>query len=134
MEIISIIGSVLAAVGGVSGIIALYTAKETKKGMQLDNAQKEDNRWEKLADQLSDQVDKLNKQIEDINIRMDKKDALLTEKDDLISDLRNKLDLSRSKCVASDLLKCLKISCLDREPKIGTRYVDVQQIIEDSEK
>lgn len=124
-----------------SGLIGFFTIREQRNAAKLANKEKEtdikdkeDSRWERLADQLEAQIGKLNEQIADLNIRLEKKDALLQEKDDIISDLRDRLDKSRSKCVASDLMKCIKISCQEREPKIGTRYVDVQQIVEDTEK
>ena len=141
MEWTTIIVALISSIGASAGITSLVTMKEKKKEKQLENKEKdienkdkEDSRWERLADQLEAQIGKLNEQISDLNMRLEKKDALLQEKDDIISDLRERLDKSRSKCVASDLMKCIKISCQDREPKIGTRYVDVEQIVEDTEK
>lgn len=127
--IIALIGSIL---GG--GIVSIFTIRESKKNMQLDNEGKEienkDKEQEihlKLIDELQEQVDKLNE-------RCDKKDALLEEKNDAISDLREKLDKSRSRCSVAEIIKCVKTECPDRIPKIGTRYMDVDAIIAESEK
>lgn len=105
--LIAIIGSV-----SVGEIINLFTARETKKGMQLDNKEKEDNRWEKITNELQEQNALLNE-------RLDKKDELLQEKDDIISDLRTKLDNVRTQCSVATLLRCNKISCVDRIPPIS---------------
>lgn len=124
MDWASIIIAIIGALAG-GGLISLLTIRETKKGLKLDNAEKEDSRWEKLANELQDQNEKLND-------RIDKKDALLQEKDDVISDIRTKLDNSRTRCAMSEILKCVNINCQDREPKLGTRNLDIESIISDS--
>ena len=59
MDWITLIVSVLSVIFG-GGLISLLTIREQRKGMKLDNKEKEDNRWERLVDQLSDQVESLN--------------------------------------------------------------------------
>lgn len=125
IEWTTIIVAVIGALAG-GGITSLVTLREKKTGKQLENQSNLQEIELKLVNELQDQI-------ESLNTRIEKKDEMLAEKDDIISDLRDRLDKSRSKCVASDLLKCLKISCLEREPKIGTRYVDVEKIVEDTE-
>ena len=124
MDWASIIIAVIGALAG-GGLISLLTIRETRKGLKIDNAAKEDERWSKLADELQDQNEKLNE-------RLDKKDALLQEKDDIIGDLRNKLDNSRTRCAMSEILKCVNINCSNREPKLGTRNLDIEAIVLDS--
>lgn len=126
MELTTIIASLIAALAG-GGIVELFTIKERKKGKQIENEGNIQEIELKLVNELQDQIDSLNSRIE-------KKDTLLQEKDDIIADLREKLDKSRSKCTVNEILKCVKLECVDRVPKIGTRYLDVDKILEDSEK
>lgn len=124
----------LAIVGSVSvgELVSLFTVREQKKGMRIDNKQKEDERWEKLSDQQSDQITKLNEQIASLNDRLEKKDVQIIELQDRETSLRQTLDATRTKCAVSELLKCVNVSCPNREPKLGTRQVDVETIMEET--
>ncbi len=114
----------LAVVGSVSigEIINLFTVKEHKKGMKIENQQKEDDRWEKLADQQSDQINQLNEQIAGLNDRLEKKDARIIELEDRCAGLQEKLDTSRTQCSIATMLRCNKISCIDRIPPISEAF------------
>jgi len=125
--IVAVCGSI-----GINEIINLFTLKEQKKGMKIDNKQKEDERWEKLADQQSDQITQLNEQITSLNDRLEKKDEQIIELQDRETSLRQMLDATRTKCAVSELLKCVNVSCPNREPKLGTRQVDVETIMEET--
>lgn len=115
---------VIAVVGSISigEIINLFTVKEHKKGMKIENKQKEDERWEKLADQLQDQVEKLQTQIETLNNRLEAKDARIIELEDRGASLQQKLDTSRTQCSIATMLRCNKISCTDRVPPISEAF------------
>lgn len=121
-------GTILLAVVGslsVSEIIHLFTIRETKKGMRLDNQQKESDNYVKLIDELQDQNNNLNEKLE-------KKDERILELEDKNDTLRQSLDSVRTKCAVAELLKCVNVSCQDREPKLGTRKVDVEEIMVDT--
>lgn len=124
---IAIAGSI-----SISEIINLLTIREHKKGLKIENEQKEDERWEKLADQQTDQINQLNEQITSLNDRLEKKDARIIELEDRCAILQEKLDQSRTRCSIGELLRCVKVSCQDREPKLGTRQLDVEQMMEDT--
>ena len=115
---------VIAIAGSISigEIISLFTVKEHKKGMKIENKQKEDERWEKLADQLQDQVEKLQNQIESLNNRLEAKDARIIELEDRCASLQEKLDTSRTQCSIATMLRCNKISCTDRVPPISEAF------------
>ena len=115
---------VLAVVGSVSvgELISLFTVREQRKGMKIDNKQKEDERWEKLADQQSDQINQLNEQITSLNDRLEKKDARIIELEDRSASLQEKLDTSRTQCSIATMLRCNKISCEDRIPPISEAF------------
>ena len=128
-------GTIVVAIAGsisISEIINLFTLREHKKGMKIDNKQKEDERWEKLADQQAEQITQLNEQIANLNDRLEKKDVRIIELEDRCSVLQEKLDQTRTKCSVGELLRCVKVSCIDREPKLGTRQLDVEQMMEDT--
>ena len=114
----------IAVAGSISigEIINLFTVKEHKKGMKIENKQKEDERWEKLADQLQDQVEKLQNQIEALNERLEAKDNRIIELEDRCASLQEKLDTSRTQCSIATMLRCNKISCTDRIPPISEAF------------
>lgn len=126
MDWVSIIIAVVGALAG-GGLISLLTIRETKKSMKLDNAEKEDNRWEKLANELQDQNEKLNE-------RLDKKDALIQEKDDIISDLRSKLDDTRTALVQAKMMRCSRLSCSDRKPPFGYAELTPDELLEEKQR
>lgn len=127
MDWLTLIASFISVMFG-GGLISLLTIREQRKGLKLDNKEKEDNRWERLADQLSDQVESLNNQIASLNERLMSKDALIQEKDDIISDLREKLDSVRTRYAMCEILRCEDVSCQSRQPKLGTRNVNIEGI------
>ena len=104
------------------GIVSILTLRETKKGLKIENKQKEDNRWEVLADQLQDQIEKLQEQIAILNERLEKKDERIIELEDRCSGLQEKLDTSRTQCSIATMLRCNKISCIDRVPPISEAF------------
>lgn len=126
MDWASIIIAIIGALAG-GGLISLLTIRETKKGLKLDNAEKEDSRWEKLANELQDQNEKLNE-------RLDKKDALLQEKDDVISDLRSKLDETRTALVQAKMMRCSRLSCSDRKPPFGYSELTPDELLEEKQR
>lgn len=122
---------VLAVVGtfSVSEIIHLFTIRETKRGLKLDNKQKEDSRWEHLVDQLQDQVEKQQEQIAVLNDRIEKKDERIIELSDRAADLRNKLDEANTNLAKATLLKCTRLSCDKRKPPLGYTELSPEEIM-----
>ena len=59
MDVLTIITGALAAIGGVSGLVALFTLKETKQGKQLENDGHKQEMELRLVNELQDQVEKL---------------------------------------------------------------------------
>ena len=104
------------------GIVGIFTIREQKKSLKLENKAKEIDNAIKDTDRLVTLVNELQDQNEVLNERLDKKDALIQEKDDIISDLRTKLDNVRTQCSVATLLRCRKISCQDRVPPISEAF------------
>ena len=117
---------VIAIAGSISigEIINLFTIKEHKKGMKIENEEKEDNRWEKLADQQADQITSLND-------RMEKKDARIIELEDRCADLRNKLDEANTNLAKATLLKCNRLNCTNRRPPLGYTELSTDEMIDE---
>lgn len=125
-------GSIALAVLGslsVSEIIHLFTLRETKKGMKIENKQKEDERWEHLVDQLQDQVEKLQEQITALNDRLEKKDERIIELEDRCGDLRTKLDEVNTNLAKASLLKCNRLACENRRPPLGYTELSPEEIM-----
>lgn len=127
-----LVALISAAAGG--GITSLVTMREKKKEKQLENKEKEEeienknsNRWEKLADQLQDQIESLNE-------RIDKKDARITELEDVNGELRHKLDETNSALIKATLLKCSKLACIDRQPPLGFTELTPEEMVRERKK
>lgn len=121
----------IAVAGSISigEIINLFTIKEHKKGMKIENKEKEDSRWEKLADQQADQISQLNEQITNLNDRVEKKDARIIELEDRCADLRNKLDDANTNLAKASLLKCNRLNCTNRRPPLGYTELSPEEMI-----
>ena len=121
----------IAVAGSISigEIINLFTVKEHKKGLTIENKQKEAERWEHLVDQLQDQIEKLQKQIMTLNDRQDKKDERIIELEDRCADLRNKLDDANTNLAKATLLKCTRLNCDRRKPPLGYTELSPEEMV-----
>ncbi len=107
--------TILIAVAGsisIGEIINLFTVREQKTSMNLDNKQKEDDRYLKLIDELQDQNTMLHE-------RLEKKDERIIELEDRCAELRAKLDETNTNLAKASLLKCTRLSCDRRKPPLG---------------
>lgn len=127
-EWVTIVVAIVSSVG-INELISLLTIKEQRKGMKIDNEQKEDDRWEKLADQQSDRIGQLNEQISGLNDRLDKKDERITELEDRCAELRQKLDEANTNLAKANLLKCSRLNCSDRRPPLGYTELSPEEIM-----
>lgn len=114
----------IAVAGSISigEIINLFTVREHKKGLNIENKQKEDDRWEKLADQQAEQINNMNE-------RLEKKDARIIELEDRCADLRTKLDEANTALAKATLLKCTRLSCSNRKPPLGYTELSPEEMI-----
>lgn len=121
MDWISIIVAIIGALGG-GGLVSLLTIRETKKGLKVENKDKESDVYIKLINELQDQIEKQNE-------RLDKKDTIIQEKDDTIADLRSRLDSASTALAKATLLKCSKLNCVDRIPPLGYAELSPEELI-----
>lgn len=125
-------GTIAVAVVGslsISEIVHLFTIRETKKGMRIENKQKEDERWEHLVDQLQDQVERQQGEISTLNERLERKDERINELSDRNADLRNKLDEANTNLAKATLLKCNRLSCDKRRPPLGYTELSPEEVM-----
>ena len=128
MEWLNIIITFISVI--ISGsIISIFTIREQRKAAMLSNKEKEadikekeDNRWEKIADQLQDQVENLNE-------RLDKKDARIMELEDSNASLRQKLDEANTAAVKAALLRCNRLACERRSPPLGYAELTPEEML-----
>ena len=112
--VVAVVGSI-----GINEIINLFTIREHKKGMKIENKQKEDERWEKLVNELQDQNNRLQEQNTMLHERLEKKDERIIELEDRCGDLRNKLDESNTNLAKASLWKCTRLGCTTRKRPLG---------------
>ena len=125
-------GTIVIAIAGsisIGEIISLFTVKEHKKGMKIENKQNEDERWEHLTDQLQDQIEKLQQQNTVLSDRLEKKDERIIELEDRCADLRTKLDETNTNLAKATILKCTRLACTNRKPPLGYTELSPQEMI-----
>ena len=109
MDWTQIIVNVISLLIPTGGIVAIITAREKKTEMALNNMNKINEQWEGFATKEEDRRKELKADI-------DKKDDKIDELHREISRLRNELDNERTERAKADLMKCVRIKCVDRHP------------------
>lgn len=117
-----------------SGLIGIFTIREQRKNAKLENEAKEiENKDHELEMSLK-LIDELQSQNDALNLRLEKKDAVIESKDKIIDNLKETLDKIRTRYGMCQLLRCQVVSCESRQPKLGTRDVDLDEIMKDVEE
>lgn len=123
MDFTSILIAIIGALAG-GGLTSILTIRETRKSMKIDNNAKEDDRWNKLADELQDQNETLNE-------RIDKKDARIIELEDRNATLRQQLDEKNTALAKATLLRCTRLACDRRRPPLGYSELSPAELMEE---
>lgn len=97
------------------GIVALFTVKEKKTEMTLNNMNKINEQWAAFSAKEEQRRKELK---EDIDRKDLKIDSLYSE----ISKLRNELDTERTERAKAMMMRCHIIKCVTREPPFGEGY------------
>lgn len=123
MEWTTIIVAVISAMGG-GGLVRLFTRKETKEGMTLDNMQK-------VIDAKDRIIEEREARCKELKADLAKKDEIIAQKEQCIAELHkdksilyDKLDKSNSRAAVNKLLKCQEIGCSHRRPPLGEGAAD----------
>lgn len=123
MDWTTIIVAVISAFGG-GGLVRLFTRKETKEGMTLDNMQK-------VIDAKDRIIEEREARCKELKADLAKKDETIAQKEQYITDLHkdnstlyDKLDKANSRAAVNKLLKCQEIGCAHRRPPLGEGAAD----------
>ena len=123
MDWTTIIVAVISAFGG-GGLAFLFTRKETKEGMTLDNMQK-------VIDAKDRIIEEREARCKELKADLAKKDETIAQKEQYITDLHkdnstlyDKLDKANSRAAVNKLLKCQEIGCSHRRPPLGEGAAD----------
>lgn len=118
MDWTTVITTILAALIPTGGVAALFTVRERKTELTLNNMAKINEQWSSFSER-----DELRrKELKDDLERKDRKiDELYSE----ISKLRNALDEERTELARASMMRCVRIRCVDRDPPYGTTKLNV---------
>lgn len=123
MDWATIIVALIGSLGG-GWLISLLTLRQTKKGKDIENKQKEDERWSKLCDEQQDQI-------EDLNVRLEKKDARIMDLEDQNANLHKSLNEVSTDRAICKILRCDVTACKDRKPPLGFKEVSIEDQVRD---
>ena len=113
--------SILVPTGGFLGI---FTIREKKTGMMLENASKLNDGWTQLANERQDMI-------RERDAKLDCKDAKIDELYKINSELRHELDDARTMAAVASVMKCDLASCTRRRPPFGSVMPFVETAKED---
>lgn len=112
MDWTNIIIAVISALGG-GGLAVLFTRKETKEGMSLDNMQK-------VLDAKDRIIAEREERCKELKSDLDKKDAKIDEMHKEKDVLRHELDDANTRAAVAEVMICDKMDCGDRNPPLGS--------------
>lgn len=116
MDWTQIIIALIAALVPTGGLVTIFTLKEKKTDLFLDNASKSNAAWKELADRQEAVADKRQSEIE-------RKEEMLTTQIKMNSTLRKKLDRANTDCAVAQMMRCETLACPNRVPPLGAGYV-----------
>ena len=115
MDWTQIVTTILSLLIPTGGIVAIFTAREKKTEMALNNMNKINEQWEAFSTKEEERRKELKEDI-------DKKHKKIDEQYREISRLRNELDNERTERAKAEMMKCLRIKCVERHPPFGESY------------
>lgn len=122
MDWTNIIIAVISALGG-GGLAVLFTRKETKEGMSLDNMQK-------VLDAKDRIIEEREERCKELKNDLDKKDAKIDELHKMNATLRHRLDDANTKAAVAEVMRCDITKCTNRRPPFGSNHRGAEDFIE----
>ena len=113
MDWTTVITTILAALIPTGGVAALFTVRERKTELTLDNMAKINEQWASFSER-----DELRRK--ELKEDLERKDRKIDELYSEISKLRNTLDEERTELARASMMRCVRIGCVDRDPPYGT--------------
>lgn len=105
--------SIIIALITSGAFLGIFTIRETKTKMMLDNGNKINEQWAAFAEKEEERRKELK---EDLDAKDRKIDKLYSE----ITVLRDKNDKLASRVAFLTAYRCKKVNCIEREPPFGT--------------
>lgn len=112
MDWTQIITTVLTLLIPTGGIMAIFTAREKKTEMALNNMNKINEQWAAFSSKEEERRKELKADI-------DRKDSKIDALYDEITRLRIALDAERTERAKAEMLKCIRTKCVERHPPFG---------------
>lgn len=109
-QILTTLITILVPTGGFLGI---FTIREKKTALMLENASKLNDGWTQLANERQETIHEKER-------RIDEKDAKIDELYRINSSLRHKLDDANTARAVAEVLLCDKAHCTERNPPFGS--------------
>lgn len=113
MDWTQIMLTLIAALIPTGGVLGIFTIRERKTEMMLDNANKINSQW-------ADIVAKEEERRKELKADLDSKDAKIDRLYADISVLRDKNDKLGSKVAYLNAYRCRKVGCIERIPPFGS--------------
>ena len=113
MDWTQIITTLIAALIPTGGFLGLFTIRERKTELMLNNASKLNDGWTQLANERQEMIKEKDKKLEE-------KDKKIDELYRINSSLRHKLDDANTRAAVAEVMICDKMACGDRNPPFGT--------------
>lgn len=112
MDWTTIIVAVISALGG-GGLAVLFTRKETKEGMAIDNMQK-------VLDAKDRIIAEREERCKELKADLDRKDSKIDELHKEKDALRHELDDANTRAAVAEVMICDKMDCSQRNPPLGS--------------
>lgn len=113
MDWTAIITTLIATLIPTGGFLGLFTIREKKTELMLNNATKLIEGWMQLANERQETIKEKDK-------KLDEKDEKIDEQYRINSSLRHKLDDANTRAAVAETMICDKMACGDRNPPFGT--------------
>ena len=95
------------------GFLGLFTIRERKTELMLNNASKLNDGWTQLANERQEML-------KEKDARLEEKDHKIDELYRLNSSLRHRLDDAHTRAAVAEVMRCDISSCPDRRPPFGS--------------
>ena len=120
-QIIITLPTILIPTGGFLGI---FTIREKKTGLMLENASKLNDGWTQLANERQEMI-------RERDAKIDEKDHKIDDLYGTISTLRHDLDEARTIAAVAGVMRCDIASCTKRRPPFGSVVPYIESIKEE---
>lgn len=114
-----IILPLLLALIPTGGIVALFTLREKKTELMLENSAKVNKAWQEVADKESARAESLKADLEKKDEKIAEKDGIIERLHEEKSEIMSRLDVANTDCAIAKLMICDKTGCMKRRPPFG---------------